>query len=227
MPNRWTEWVKKWATDHDTTYGCALSQPDCKNEYRAKYGNRKKLSQKQEKEMMGMEDFDAPAKKKAKKVKKKLIIEEDSDDEETKKAEEKKKKIQESRERWKMTSEDIGSRLSQQIEKSKSAKDKALMELLKKDEDKKRLIEISRMMGEDVNAPIRKLIKKVAKKKPMLIIEESDEEEVITPAKKTKGRPRKYASKEEAYKAKIAQNRSYKQAQAKRIKELMEQMKNK
>jgi hypothetical protein len=56
MANRWTEWVKKWASDNNTTYGCALSNPKCKEEYRAKYGNRKQLSSKRETELMGDED---------------------------------------------------------------------------------------------------------------------------------------------------------------------------
>jgi hypothetical protein len=31
--NRWTDFVKKWASDHDVTYTCAISLPDCKKEY--------------------------------------------------------------------------------------------------------------------------------------------------------------------------------------------------
>lgn len=57
MTNRWIEFVKKWAKDNDTTYGCALSQPACKTEYQKKYGNRKKLTQKKEQEIMGAEDI--------------------------------------------------------------------------------------------------------------------------------------------------------------------------
>jgi len=211
MPNRWVEWVRKWAKDHDTTYGCALSKPECKDEYRAKYGNRKKLPKSKEKELMGMEDFDAPApapKKKTKKPKpkKKFVV------------------ADEIKERFKMTGEDIQSRQVQQVEKSKSSKVKALMELLKKDEDRKRMVEMSRMMGEDRDAPKPvKKVKKVKKdkvktkkifvlKKPEPIILE-EEEEVITPAPapapKKRGRPKLYATKEEAYKAKLAQNRGY------------------
>jgi hypothetical protein len=58
--NRWTNWVKEFASKNNLSYGCALSTPECKEQYRAKYGNRKKLSQKQEKEMMMGEDKDAP-----------------------------------------------------------------------------------------------------------------------------------------------------------------------
>jgi hypothetical protein len=31
--NRWTDFVKKWASDHDVTYTCAISLPECKKEY--------------------------------------------------------------------------------------------------------------------------------------------------------------------------------------------------
>ncbi len=90
MPSRWIEFVRKWAKDHDTTYACALSQPDCKNEYRAKYGNRKKLPMKKERELMGMEDINVSKKVITKKKKKPFIIEED--EEELDKVKETKKK---------------------------------------------------------------------------------------------------------------------------------------
>jgi hypothetical protein len=57
--SRWVDFVRMWAKDHDTTYGCALSQPECSKEYRAKYGITKKVTRKMENEMMGMEDKDA------------------------------------------------------------------------------------------------------------------------------------------------------------------------
>lgn len=205
MANRWIEFVRKWARDHDTTYGCALSQPACKAEYKSKYGSRKKLTQKKEREMMGMEDVDAPDLKKIE-------------------ADKKKEKQKEARARWGMTAEDISSRMAQQIEKAKSTKKKALTqlqrkalisELKRKQEEKKRLVELSRMMGEDYRP--KKKAKKVPKK--LLIIEEDEE-----PAKKSRGRPKKYSSKEEAYKAKLAQNKGYKQAQKQRIRELMDKI---
>tara|TARA_R110000868_G_scaffold105509_1_gene289838 strand:- start:13 stop:261 length:249 start_codon:yes stop_codon:yes gene_type:complete len=36
--SRWTDWVKKYAREHNTTYGCALSQPKCSATYRREYG---------------------------------------------------------------------------------------------------------------------------------------------------------------------------------------------
>jgi len=36
--SRWTDWVKKYAEEHNTTYGCALSQPKCSATYRREYG---------------------------------------------------------------------------------------------------------------------------------------------------------------------------------------------
>ena len=54
--NRWTNWVKEFALMNNLSYGCALSTPECRNEYREKYGTRKKLTKKQEKEQMGAEE---------------------------------------------------------------------------------------------------------------------------------------------------------------------------
>jgi hypothetical protein len=34
MPNAWVTWVKKWAKDHDISYGCSISDIDCVAEYR-------------------------------------------------------------------------------------------------------------------------------------------------------------------------------------------------
>jgi hypothetical protein len=60
MPNRWVDYVKKFAADNNLSYGCALSKPECKETYRAKYGVTKKLTKKQNIEKMGAEDMDAP-----------------------------------------------------------------------------------------------------------------------------------------------------------------------
>lgn len=145
--SRWTDWVRKWAKDHDTSYGCALSQPACSQEYRAKYGTRKNLSKKKEKEMMGAEDKDAGEEiyilPKKKPKKKPLIIEDDEEE---------------------VVKPDY----------------KYLNELKNTLKDKKRLLELSRMMGEDYNVSKRKVtteIAKIEKKKPALIIEEDEEEE--------------------------------------------------
>lgn len=168
--SRWTDWVRKWAKDHDTSYGCALTQEDCRAEYHKKYGNRKKLPRKTERELMGMEDKDAgeeiyilPKKKpKKKKPKKMLIIESDSEEEDDGKP--------------------VGDLvpfqkiIEKKIETKKSQFGKVLQEAL---DERKRLIEMSRMMGEDYNVS--------KKKKPDLIIESDSEEEIyIVPKKKAK-----------------------------------------
>jgi hypothetical protein len=64
--NRWTNWVKEFALMNNLSYGCALSTPECRNEYREKYGTRKKLTKKQEKEQMGEEEPTGAIKKKQK-----------------------------------------------------------------------------------------------------------------------------------------------------------------
>jgi len=34
MANKWIEHIKKWAKDNNSTYGCALSNPKCKEDYK-------------------------------------------------------------------------------------------------------------------------------------------------------------------------------------------------
>lgn len=55
--NRWILFVKEFAKKNNISYACAISTPECKEEYRAKYGSRKKLPMKKEREMMGAEDI--------------------------------------------------------------------------------------------------------------------------------------------------------------------------
>jgi len=84
MPNRWVDHVKSFAAKNNLSYGCALSKPECKESYRAKYGVSKKLTKKQNIEKMGAEDFDAPNMKLVVKEKKKrrptLVIEEEPEE---------------------------------------------------------------------------------------------------------------------------------------------------
>lgn len=61
----WTDYVKSFAKANNTTYGCALSDPACSAGYRKKFGNKKPLGKKKEKELMGMEDIDAKPSKKS------------------------------------------------------------------------------------------------------------------------------------------------------------------
>jgi len=58
--NRWVNWVKQFSKDNNLSYACALSKPECKDSYRAKYGVTKKLTKKQNIEKMGAEDINAP-----------------------------------------------------------------------------------------------------------------------------------------------------------------------
>ena len=85
MPNQWVDHVKKFAADNNLSYGCALSMPECKESYRAKYGVSKKLTKKQNIEKMEAEDFDAPnmklvIKEKKKRRPKELVIEEEPEE---------------------------------------------------------------------------------------------------------------------------------------------------
>lgn len=85
MPNNWVNFVKQFAADNNLSYGCALSKPECKEQYRAKYGVSKKLTKKDNIQKMGAEDFDAPniqmvVKEKKKRRPKELVIEEEPEE---------------------------------------------------------------------------------------------------------------------------------------------------
>lgn len=81
MPSRWIDFVKDWSSKHSISYGCALSDPDMKEEYHKKYNTSKyqKKVMSREMEQMGKEDINVSKKKKTKKPKKKynLVIEDD------------------------------------------------------------------------------------------------------------------------------------------------------
>ena len=62
MPSKWIEHIKAFAAKNNLSYGCALSDPQC----RATYTPVKKTTQKKERESMGGEDINragAPFKK--------------------------------------------------------------------------------------------------------------------------------------------------------------------
>jgi hypothetical protein len=56
MPNAWTDFVKDFAKRNNTTYGCALSMPKCKEEYREKHPKPLTKKEKKETDLMGKED---------------------------------------------------------------------------------------------------------------------------------------------------------------------------
>jgi hypothetical protein len=56
MPNAWTDFVKDFAKRNNTTYGCALSMPKCKEEYRKKHPKPLTKKEKKETDLMGKED---------------------------------------------------------------------------------------------------------------------------------------------------------------------------
>ena len=187
MPSRWIEFVREWAKKNNMTYSCALSQPQCSQEYRAKYGDRKKLPAKKEKELMGAEDINRAKPKKPKKPKKKieLVIEElDNGKEE----DNKKRLIELSR----MLGEDIN-RAEKVVKKAPAKKAKAPRKLpddvvieeevkekpspeglyarlkalqIAENAPAKNKMEIEKMMGEDINRAEKKAPAKKAKKEP-------------------------------------------------------------
>lgn len=62
--NQWTNFVSDFAKKKNISYMCAMSMPELKAEYKAKYGSSKKVSQKKERESMGQEDVKRVAFKK-------------------------------------------------------------------------------------------------------------------------------------------------------------------
>jgi hypothetical protein len=81
MANKWVEFIKSWAKKHNKSYGCALSDPQLKIDYRKAHPSKQQQKEREtsERETMGMEDRDAleeevlivePTKKKRKSTKK-------------------------------------------------------------------------------------------------------------------------------------------------------------
>lgn len=244
-PNRWRDFVREYARRNNISYACALTTAECKDQYRARYGNPKRLTQKKERELMGAEDRDAEV----------VYFEEDNYpvpelvpfqniiDENAKT-----QRFRESKERFRMGDEDLFSSRLQQAEKLKelqksrntNVRQRALeIEARAKQAQKQQQLSASRILGEDYRPSLRveeieeeipfprEARKIVKKKKPKPILEIVEEEEEPQLTKRKRGRPKKYGSKEEAYKAKIDQNKGYKQAQANRIKEIIKKMKEK
>ena len=90
--NKWVSHVRAFAAQNNLSYACALSTPECKDSYRAKYGVSKKLSKKDNIEKMGAEDINVAEKpnikmvvkeKKKRKPTPQLVIEEDPETEQT------------------------------------------------------------------------------------------------------------------------------------------------
>jgi hypothetical protein len=59
MANKWVEFVKKWSKKKGMTYGCALSQPQLKIDYRKAYPtkNQERFRESVELGEMGDEDI--------------------------------------------------------------------------------------------------------------------------------------------------------------------------
>jgi len=60
MVNQWVQFVKEFAKENNISYGCAISEAGPAYRNMKQGGNSKR--EKNERESMGMEDFDAPMK---------------------------------------------------------------------------------------------------------------------------------------------------------------------
>ncbi len=49
MPNAWVMHVKKWSAANNKSYGCAVSDPDCKSSYKKPVKEKKPPKSKEEK----------------------------------------------------------------------------------------------------------------------------------------------------------------------------------
>jgi len=138
----WTDFVRDFAKRNNLTYGCALSDPNCSAEYKAKKPTKgaKTKKEKKENESMGAEDT-----------------------------------------------------LAEQKAKRKAHKDRttSLKAKVNKKQVEKQLVESVGMLGEDKDAPAP----------PSRAVSQS-EPTTTAPAKKKAGRPKKYATAEEAKEAK-------------------------
>ena len=202
MPNRWIEFVKEFASKNNLTYGCAVSTPACKEEYRKKYGVGKKVSQKKEREQMGEEEV------RGKKVR-------------SAEEEERKRLVEMSR----MMGEDVKparpTDLMVQALREAGKDPSAYLEMLKK----RTLVVPPAVRATPIQYKPKAITEVPPKPKRKLIIEEEEPEQNITmeiaevaPAKRSRGRPKKYATAEEAKKAKYAQTTASKRRKKEKMK---------
>lgn len=66
--SRWIDFVKEFAKKKNITYGCALSMPECSQQYRKKYGVNKKPTKKEEKERKKRERMERERKEREEKI---------------------------------------------------------------------------------------------------------------------------------------------------------------
>jgi hypothetical protein len=131
MSNNWISFVKDFASKNNLSYGSAMSAPECKTQYREKYGHRKKLPIKKEKELMSSEDVNVAVKKRKPTTEDKERFKMTAEDILSKQMNDslkKRKPTTEAKERFKMTAEDI---LSKQMndEAKKETKENITMNI--------------------------------------------------------------------------------------------------
>jgi hypothetical protein len=82
MANKWVEHIKKWAKANNSTYGCALSNPKCKEDYKKSKEEPKQEEkiQKIQKAIINILEPNKANKPETKKIDKKKLYEEDIKD---------------------------------------------------------------------------------------------------------------------------------------------------
>jgi len=177
MTNKWIDYVKRWAKKNNMSYSCALTDPQLKIDYR-----KSSTTTKQERDMMGGEDRDAPEEEivvnyvpKKKKSTKKL----------------------EAKEREMMGAEDVRGKILQTTEKMKNVLNNTKLRIklneLKKIpggraelRDKMYMDMVESILKEPKKLPVKKAIEK-AIENPKFEIEEDEIEEFLQEEKPKKG----------------------------------------
>lgn len=183
MPNKWVDYVKRWAKKNNMSYGCALGDPQLKIDYR-----KSSTTTKQERDMMGGEDRDASEEEiveiivpKKKKSTKKL----------------------EAKEREMMGAEDVRGKILQTTEKMKNVLNNTKLRIKLNELNKipggradlreKMYIEmVESILKEPKKLPVKKAIEKAkaieqAIENPKFEIEEDEIEEFLQEEKPKKG----------------------------------------
>ena len=74
MPNKWVLFVKQWAEKKGISYGCALSQPQLKSDYRKAYPTKQQEKFREAVERGEMEDEDVRSRSVMDKPKRKMVV---------------------------------------------------------------------------------------------------------------------------------------------------------
>lgn len=217
MANRWTNYVKQWAKKKGMSYGCALSQPQLKKDYRKAYPTKEQERFREGVERGEMEDEDINVTDDGDQVRKQL--QSYSNELASLRQKQKKKPTQKSKENMSMAQEDL---LSRRLREENKREELERSEMGKEDKRKKPAKinkERMSMIQEDLLSQNLRGVNTPAKAKKV------NTPPPAPPAKK-KGRPKKYETAEEARRMRIEKTKeSNKRMREKRKQALLDEFK--